>query len=192
MTPDLSPEFLLRTLAAGISPACTAAVEFVLADPQFCTVPSSTGKHHYYKGGNLRHTYEVTHLACVNTISANSHRRLAMLPGELDLETVFLSAVLHDFGKIHAYEVDPAKDGHWRKTKDYTIQLHIEKSVETAKNLLTGKISQEKLEAVVHCIGAHHGKIEWGALWLPKTSEAWVVHLADMLSVFCVVNRKDS
>jgi 3'-5' exoribonuclease len=179
-----------RTSNVRANVAVTAVMDELMKDEKFCTIPSSNGKHHYYKHGNLKHTSEVVCLAMDAVRTANAYRRVGN-EKELDEVVVFLSALLHDYGKIYAYELDPEKPGHWRKTKDYRIQLHIEKSIEKATEILDGKVSEETIEAVLHAIGAHHGKIEWGALWLPTTPEAWAVHLADMNSVFVVTSRKD-
>jgi len=97
--------------------------------------------------------------------------------------------MLHDYGKIYTYE---KKGDKWDKTADYTKSLHIVKSVEKAKEFLAGKVSTEMLDRIVHCIAAHHGRKEWGALEEPRTSEAWMLHLADMTSVFCIANRPNS
>lgn len=32
-----------------------------------------------------------------------------------------------------------------------------------------------------HCIESHHGKLEWGAISVPKTKEAYALFLIDMM-----------
>jgi len=31
-------------------------------------------------------------------------------------------------------------------------------------------------------VASHHGRVEWGALFEPKTTEAWALHMGDMTS----------
>jgi len=37
-------------------------------------------------------------------------------------------------------------------------------------------------DAVLHCILSHHGRREWGSSVAPNSREAWLVHIADMMS----------
>jgi 23S rRNA maturation-related 3'-5' exoribonuclease YhaM len=37
-------------------------------------------------------------------------------------------------------------------------------------------------DAVIHCMLSHHGRREWGSPVEPVTPEAYILHVADMLS----------
>lgn len=157
---------------------CLEIAQKVLLDAKFVTYPSSIDKHHNWRGGNLKHTSEVIEFAMEMAMITTRDRKV-------DESCVYLSSLLHDYGKIYAYEPYGTTPDCWRKVKNYTPSLHIEKSIERAKELIDGRF----LGQVLHCIGAHHRTIEWGSLWEPETREAWIVHLADMASVFCIENR---
>lgn len=43
-------------------------------------------------------------------------------------------------------------------------------------------VNRKTIDAVTHCILAHHGRKEWGSPVEPQTLEALVLHQADMLS----------
>ena len=52
------------------------------------------------------------------------------------------------------------------------------KRIQEVANQYKGEI-EEKLAKILHVFLAHHGKHEWGALVLPKTPEAIIVHYMD-------------
>lgn len=148
-------------------------------DKKFLICPASIDKHHNYEGGLVRHTLEVMKI-CKSMVETSDKYRADRQMKILNLDTILISALLHDYGKTSTYS---KIDGEWHKTYDYTKSLHIYKSIEKAKQLLNGSnVSQD----VVYCIGSHHGRLDYGALWEPKTPEAWVLHLADMSSAFFI------
>jgi 3'-5' exoribonuclease len=150
---------------------------FLENDPRFNLWPSSIDKHHSWEGGNRDHTYQVTSLA--------SHTGLlAQYTGaKIDQEVLQAAALMHDYGKIDTYE---KVDGVWRKVANYTKSMHIERSIHHARLILPELGFTEgvlgHVGRIVDCIGSHHGRLEWGALWEPRTPEAWLLHLADMAS----------
>ncbi|MFR3808616.1 MAG: hypothetical protein ACLTX3_06620 [Lachnospiraceae bacterium] len=40
---------------------------------------------------------------------------------------------------------------------------------------------QEKIRLLKHCIASHHGKLEYGAVTMPATKEAMLLHEIDMI-----------
>ena len=175
------------------SPALTGLVETTLADEKFIEWPASIDKHHSYQHGLLKHTIEVMSL-CIANWNVSDTRRFNDGKTPINLETVLISALLHDYGKVYTYNsVHHDKNtnmSRWGKTPEYTKSLHIYKSIDKAHECLDGVLDEVQLQDVIHCIGAHHGRIDYGSLWEPKTPEAWVLHLADMASVFCIANKK--
>lgn len=158
-------------------------LEYLVNDVKFKTVPSSITHHHISEGGNAQHTLEVLTLASKLAQSANE------LGGNVDDELVAISALFHDYGKIDVYEKVEDK---WQKVKDYTVSLHIQRSIDYVREILPQfGYSQEFIDKVADCIGSHHGRKEWGALWEPRTPEAWILHFADMTSVFAVAKRNE-
>jgi 23S rRNA maturation-related 3'-5' exoribonuclease YhaM len=79
----------------------------------------------------------------------------------MDKETVFAAAVLHDIGKLDAY----CREGSaWRKVDGYTQSLHLSRGVARAKGQLPDlPLAEGKIAAITHCIGAHHGRIDYGS-----------------------------
>jgi 3'-5' exoribonuclease len=162
--------------------ACKIA-DIVAADPKFCLWPGSSDKHHSFDGGLTEHTYEVIYRSMdgINLVDRQSNKTM-------DGDVLFVSALLHDYGKIHVYtQVEPNV---WVKTPDYTKSLHIQKSDEYFWNTFAHLFDSDTAKHISHCIRAHHGRIDYGSLEEPRTPEAWAVHLADMYSVFCVADRK--
>ena len=50
------------------------------------------------------------------------------------------------------------------------------------KSAWFNNVGTETIDAVTHCILAHHGRKEWGSPVEPQTIEALILHQADMLS----------
>ncbi len=88
----------LTDLIRNIQPPYRKLVERVIDDAslfaRFCRVPASTGYHHAYPGGLLRHTIEVMELGL--TIHP-------LLPVKVDTSLLLAAGFFHDLGKIDAY-----------------------------------------------------------------------------------------
>lgn len=166
------------------APAVDIAIK-VVSDPRFTLAPGSSDKHHSYDGGLVQHTYEVMvrSMDGLHFLQSQSEKKV-------DTEVIFLSSLLHDWGKIHVYS--QVKPNVWAKTLDYTKSLHIEKSDEYFWSNVAPVLphSMERKKHISHCIRAHHGRIDYGSLEEPQTTEAWILHLADMYSAFCVSDFK--
>jgi len=171
---DASCQQQLHTMAQVLE------VPQVLQEPlyndRFLTYPGSTSKHHAYKGGLLRHTWEVS------TIASYLCQCL-----RVDAYTVYLATLWHDYGKIYDYE--PYQDGYVNTSHKYKIH-HIHRSF--AEFMCASKdtdTSSELHEEIGHAILAHHGIKSWGSQITPHTPEAWLVHLADLFSVQVITTR---
>lgn len=88
----------LADLIRHIQPPYRELVERVIGDAalfaRFCRVPASTGHHHAYPGGLLRHVIEVMELGL--TLHP-------LLPVKVDASLLLTAGFLHDLGKIDAY-----------------------------------------------------------------------------------------
>jgi len=164
----------------------TEASHSLLQDDKFMYGPSSINHHHTFINGNFIHTVEVIDL-CLSNSRVVDRNRYIKGTTPLDIEVLVLSALLHDYGKICTYE--QSSFDIWVKVKFYTKSLHIYKSIDKATELLEKKLDRYRMESLIHCIGAHHGRIDYGALWEPNSPEAWILHLSDMASVFSIENR---
>ncbi len=158
----------------------------ILDDSRFLTWPASLSFHHAYEGGLLAHTVEVTDYALGSAI-----------PGT-DMNVLIAAALWHDFEKIREYELNelgvnfvgsgamidtPDVKALWSYT-DYGKRIHHVQGSAIAFTLEATEsgVRHEVIDAVVHCILAHHGRREWGSPVEPQTLEALLLHQADLIS----------
>ena len=137
---------------------------------QFERAPGSTKGHHAKIGGLLQHTVEVANIAVT---SARAIRK-----ANVDLVTA--GALLHDVGKVEAYEIGP---GGFAATPCGLLVghvvlglLHVERRLTT---LGEPPCTEGQLLELRHMILSHHGKLEFGSPVVPMTLEAQIVHQAD-------------
>ena len=137
---------------------------------QFERAPGSTKGHHAKIGGLLQHTVEVANIAVT---SARAIRK-----ANVDLVTA--GALLHDVGKVEAYEIGP---GGFAATQCGLLVghvvlglLHVERRLTT---LGEPPCTEGQLLELRHMILSHHGKLEFGSPVVPMTLEAQIVHQAD-------------
>lgn len=134
----------------------------------FREAPAAKKLHHACRGGLLEHTLSVARLA---EAACAAH-------AELNRDMVVTLAVLHDLGKLRAY--DPTT---FELTDEGALWGHLYISasmVEAALASMVGFDPQLRLR-IVHGILAHHGKLEHGSPVLPMTPEAMAVHHADAM-----------
>ena len=137
--------------------------------PRFLEAPAAKEYHHACLGGLVEHTLGVTHLAEVVT------QAYPLLPRDLILTV----ALLHDVGKVEAYEWE----GGFRRSDEGRLLEHIylgSRRVERAIEALEG-FPAELRWRVMHALLAHHGEQTAGSPVRPQTLEAVVLHLLDML-----------
>ncbi len=92
---------------------------------------------------------------------------------------ILLSAIaLHDIGKLVELETDELG------IADYgvegTLFSHILTGIEMVNSHADGYDS-EAVKMLKHCIASHHGRPEWGAITVPATPEAMLLHEIDMI-----------
>lgn len=124
--------------------------------------------HHAYRGGLLEHTFYLVKLA---VFIADLY--------QLDRELLILGVLLHDIGKLEEFRVDPAPEitreggllGHVMIS--YSRFLELKQEIADFPESLALKIG--------HLIISHHGEKEFGAPEVPKTPEAYTLHIIDLL-----------
>ncbi len=124
--------------------------------------------HHAYAGGLLEHTLSVIKLA----ISVSDFYGL-------DKEIMVIGALFHDMGKLLEYTRTPTVEitgeggliGHIVLSNQ--IFLEIKKQIKDFPSDLSLKIQ--------HLIVSHHGEREFGSPEVPKTPEAFALHIIDLL-----------
>jgi len=136
---------------------------------RFQVWPAAEELHHAWLGGLLEHSLEVARVA---------EAVVQVLPGP-DRDLVVAGALLHDVGKLDAYEVEAS----FGASDEGKLLGHV----------LTGyhrvKVAADAVQAptdlsvhLLHIVASHHGLVEFGAAREPMTREAIVVHYADELS----------
>ncbi len=171
------PETLLSELRALVrtmqNPWLKRIIEAFLDDPEhrarFTKVPAAQTVHHAWMGGLLEHTLSVMRLA---------DRICAHYP-EVDRDLVLAGCFFHDYGKI----AELSCEGGIRYTDEGRLVGHIvlcSQWLAERAHAIEG-FPEPLLHALVHCVVAHHGEVEYGSPKRPKTREALLVHYADVI-----------
>jgi 3'-5' exoribonuclease len=132
--------------------------------------PAAKRYHQAYRHGLLEHSLTVAQ--AVNAISA-------MFPG-IDRDIAVTGALLHDIGKLQAYEVRGgaiSMSDHGRLYGEIPIGYYLVRRVIERLDRFPPEIAQ----AVLHIILSHHGALEHGSPVVPCTREATLVHMIDNL-----------
>ncbi len=125
--------------------------------------------HHGFLGGLLEHTLSVTNLC----------NYLAGAYPRLHRDLLITAALFHDMGKIEEIAPFPRND--------YTDDGQLLGHIFIGAQKLTAAIQKidgfpKKLEnELIHCILAHHGKLEFGSPKVPALMEAMALYLADTM-----------
>jgi 3'-5' exoribonuclease len=136
---------------------------------RFERTPGSPTGHHAKIGGLLLHVYEVTTIARTTARTTNAN-----------MDLVITGALLHDIGKVEAFEVTPFGFsfspcgmllGHV-----VTGCLMLERRLAKAGDPFC---SEGQLLELQHLILSHHGSLEFGSPVRPMTLEAEIIHWAD-------------
>ena len=138
--------------------------------------------HHNCYGGLLYHTLRMLKTAAMMRF---------VYPDSYDKEVLLCAVALHDIGKLQELETDSLG------VSDYSVDGSlfghtllgisvIDQEVAAAKEVAkfqpeTDTYDPEKVRMLKHAIAAHHGNLEWGAITLPATPEAMLLHEIDMI-----------
>jgi 3'-5' exoribonuclease len=167
----------LRELVATVqNPHLHALLDHVFDDgcetwALYCDKPAAKHYHHSYRHGLLEHS-----LSVAEGVSALS----ATFGGGVDRDVAVTGALLHDIGKIEAYEqtggaIDLSDAG--RLQGEIPLGYY---RVRSAMEAIEG-FPPDLCQAVGHIILSHHGKLEHGSPVTPCTREATLVHMIDNL-----------
>ncbi|MBP1945315.1 3'-5' exoribonuclease YhaM family protein [Methanobacterium petrolearium] len=140
---------------------------------EFYNAPSAKIYHHNYLGGLLEHTVEVL-MICKKTCE--------IFP-EIDQDLLYTGAILHDIGKLKAYDYDLV-------TIDISSEGRLLDHLFISCDMVKEKIRDCKIEMpedlqtqLLHIMLSHHGDVQngWGSPVNPQTPEAVALHHADNL-----------
>ncbi len=124
--------------------------------------------HHAYQSGLLEHILSCTNLAVV----LSKHYKV-------NTSYVVAGCVLHDLCKIYELTEGPVVD----YTEEGKLIGHLVKGLELVDHYgakLKNFPYQVKMH-LKHILLAHHGEYEYGSPKIPHTSEAYLVHLIDLM-----------
>ncbi len=133
---------------------------------KYMNYPAAISVHHAYKSGIVYHSI------CIAEASVFFAKQYP----QLNLDYLIVGSLLHDIGKTVEMNGVIASS--------YTLQGNLEGHINIGANIVeeVGKriqISEDKLAIVVHIILSHHGEPEYGSSILPKTPEAYLIHMLD-------------
>lgn len=139
----------------------------------FWRAPAAAHLHQAYTGGLAEHSVQVADIAFMTS---------GWCPG-LD-ETVLVAAgLLHDIGKLLEYSGPAREQTRMAKLVGNTALSHHIVCQLLGEEVAAGRQqADQRMEHIKHCVIAHHGRREWGSPVTPQTMEAWLIHLADMMS----------
>lgn len=141
---------------------------------KFDRTPAAIRNHHACRGGLLQHSVEVADIAAG---IADAQATWGYRPVNRDL--VVTAALLHDAGKVHELEGE--------RDYQYTRGGYLFGHILTGHDMVCQMI--DRIPAfpdllgtlLLHCLLAHHGRLEHGSPVVPMLPEAQIVHAADML-----------
>jgi 23S rRNA maturation-related 3'-5' exoribonuclease YhaM len=145
---------------------------------KFTTAPAAIAHHHNYKGGLFIHTSEVFS-NCLAIANASCNKNF--YSENVNTDVLYLSAWLHDLGKIETYFMD----GDCPKINSEKENLIGHATISNfifREAAIRNKLDEDFINKVSHCILSHHEKIEWGAVVVPQTMEAKILCRADYIS----------
>ena len=138
----------------------------------FRDAPAAKHYHQAYKHGLLEHALTVAQ--AVGAISAT-------FPG-IDRDVAVTGALLHDIGKLEAYELD-GESGAIEMSDLGRLYGEIPLGYYRVRRAIeqTDSFPVELERALLHIILSHHGSLAHGSPVVPCTREATLVHMIDNL-----------
>jgi len=125
--------------------------------------------HHEYRGGLIRHCYEMARLA----------ETMCELYPELDRDVLLAGVFLHDLGKLAEMSHDLFVD--YTTAGKLIGHLQIGCDMAQAKMAAIDNFPDKLRLQLLHLILSHHGELVNGSPVVPKTLEAIVLHHIDNL-----------
>lgn len=131
----------------------------------FCNAPAARKLHHNYRGGLLKHTFDVINISF-------KIFDIYSLTNYFPEESVFISAILHDLHKIKTYNI--SNTDKITINKDFNVEHDIWTINEANKYGLN--LSYDEMMGILQ---AHGG---WSKINSPTHPLACIIHCADMIS----------
>ena len=169
--PATELEVELDALIDSVSQAHLRTLLCRLVGDAYRAAPAAKLHHHAYRHGLLEHCVGMAQLADA----------AARVFPAVDRDVAIAGALLHDIGKLEAYE-------HRLGVADLTDAGKLEGEIPLGYYRVRREIDAiegfppDTARALVHVILSHHGRLEYGSPVTPSTREATVVHAVDELS----------
>ena len=162
--------FALRESIADpqLSRLLDAVFDDASLEQAFVQAPAAKYHHHACVGGLVQHS-----LGIARFVDA-----ACLLYPQVDRDLAITTALLHDIGKIRAY--DPMS---FDLTEEGSLWTHLYMGASFVEHVIDGLAGfpPELRLRIVHAILGHHGKLENGSPTVPMTLEAIILHHADNL-----------
>lgn len=126
--------------------------------------------HHNFFGGLLFHTFRMMNLAngIINTYET------------VNADLVLAAVAIHDIGKL--FELETNAFGESTYTVQGSLLGHSLIGIELIDQATAGKeYDAEEVMLLKHCIAAHHGEYDFGAISKPQIEEAFLLHVIDLI-----------
>lgn len=136
----------------------------------FCTSSAAKSVHHGFVGGLLEHSLSVARL-CDHLAGA--------YPDVIDRDLLVSAALLHDIGKTKELSAFPEND--YTDEGQFLGHIYIGAQMTEERCRRIKDFPVLMRERLIHCILAHHGKLEYGSPKKPVIPEAFALHYADEL-----------
>lgn len=166
-----------------------------LGTTDFFTAPASTKFHAAYEGGLCEHSINVYN-QLLKLVAAELGEKWQE---EISLETVTITALLHDVCKANTYKVDTKNvkiDGEWVQQPYYTVNDtlpygHGEKSVYIVNGFM--RLTREEAMAINWHMGAFDLRVKAGGYGISDAYYMYklcpLMHAADLLATYIDESR---
>lgn len=139
---------------------------------RFIEFPAAKGVHHAFINGLLMHTYNMMKVA--GTVAM-------IYKNEVNHDLLLAGTFLHDIAKIHEYETNELG-----LATGFTLHGnmlgHLVMGANIVGDICDGvAIPIEKKLLLQNMLLSHHGKPEYGAAVVPRTLEAELLHMIDLI-----------
>lgn len=133
----------------------------------YSVYPAAVTVHEAYESGLIYHCLMVCKIALAI---------VDLYPSVFNRDYVIAGTLMHDIGKVQELS-GPIQTKYTRIGK---LESHIQiGAMIVNRKCLELKIPDEKTDLLTHIILSHHGVPEYGSPVIPKTADAFLVHLAD-------------
>lgn len=135
------------------------------------TIPAGVSMHHSNQRGLLYHTCSMLQIADAMMRAVDS-----FTPTKYNTSLVYTAIILHDVFKTEEYTIE---NGQTKVTKMVILGHSLLACEYVYKCFIEGLIDENTRLELEHIIASHHGELEYGAITVPATREALLVHYID-------------